>query len=60
MLFIAISLPLGVLCLYLGFLSWDKNQRVSAALLSFAMLNFVLALGSAAIVFFLSQHLGLL
>jgi|GEM_PF-4342630 len=60
MIFLAISLPLGFLCLYLGCLGWRKNQRVSAMLLIFAALNLGFSLAVSTLVLFLSQRLGLL
>ncbi len=48
MILIAIFFPLGVLCLYLGCLSWRKNQVVSVVLLIFALasLSFAIALAT--------------
>lgn len=60
MFLIAISLPLGLLCLYLGCLGWRKNQMVSAVLLLFAVLTLGFALAMTAFAFFFSQRLGLL
>lgn len=60
MIFVAISLPLGVLCLYLGCLGWRKNQKVSAMLLLFAALNLGFSLAVTALVVVFSQRLGLL
>ena len=60
MILIAISFPLGLLCLYLGCLGWRKNQVVSATLLLFAVLNLGFALAMTTFVFVFSQRLGLL
>ena len=58
MILIAVSCPLGLLCLYLGYLGWNKNRKASAVLLVFALVS----LGfSAAVTLFLwlfSQGLG--
>lgn len=58
MLLIAISFPLGLLCLYLGFLGWRKNQAASAVLLLFAVLNLGFALAIAAFLLFFSQQMS--
>lgn len=60
MILIAISFPLGLLCLYLGCLGWRKNQAVSAGLLLFAVLILGFALAMTTFVFFFSQRLGFL
>ena len=58
MILIAISFPLGLLCLYLGCLGWRKNKAAGAALLLFAAINIGLALALAAFFFLFSQQLS--
>lgn len=60
MILVAISFPLGILCLYLGCLGWRKNQVASAVLLFFSVMNLAFALAVTTVVVFFSQQLGFL